>query len=76
MRESEAKASVVTIDRTANGSVTFGVKASAKSLRIAREKAEEAFDALGRFADQQTRLARQRERKIIDDEINAATRKP
>jgi hypothetical protein len=48
MRESEAKASVVTIDRTANGSVTFGVKASAKSLRMAREKAEEAFDALAK----------------------------
>jgi hypothetical protein len=36
----------VTISKLADGSTTYSVTASARSVKVAREKAQEAFEAL------------------------------
>lgn len=41
----------VTISRLADGSVTYSVRASGSSLKVARERAQEAFTALKKYAE-------------------------
>jgi hypothetical protein len=46
MREIDARASVVTIDRVANGTVTYSVKAVGRDVRATAKRAQEIFDGL------------------------------
>jgi hypothetical protein len=46
MREIDARASVVTLDRVANGTVTYSVKAVGRDVRATAKRAQQVFDSL------------------------------
>ena len=50
MRETETKP-VVHIERTSAGAVTYGVRVAARSLKAARERAQEEYTKLAEYAE-------------------------